>query len=58
METKPPGTFTIVHQTGNVYMAPHMVFTLLKYNVLTKIDENTYKVEDEQHYWKVLQSLN
>lgn len=55
---KVSNTFTILHESGQVNMAPHMVYKLLKYNVLTKIDEFTYKVVDEYDYWKVMNSLN
>jgi hypothetical protein len=54
----PPSVFTVVHQSGKVFMAPHMLHELLKYNVLTKIDEVTYSVKDEQEYWKVLSKLD
>jgi hypothetical protein len=51
-------TLTILHESGPVQVAPYMVFDLLKYNVLTKINDTTYKVVDEQEYWKVMKSLD
>jgi hypothetical protein len=49
--------FNIIHSTHTVHMAPYMLYTLLPYGILEKVDDTTYKVRDEHHYWKVITSL-
>lgn len=56
--TRPRNTFEIQHTSGSVYMAPYMVHTLLPHNVLTPMGEFTYRVIDEEKYWKLLGSLS
>lgn len=56
--TRPRNTFEIQHTSGSVYMAPYMVHTLLPHDVLTPMGEFTYRVIDEEKYWKLLSSLS